>query len=329
MAKNKLKVQVVISWYVHELIKKLHAQYPNKEWSGIARIQKRNGFHEVTDIRFPKQSNHWAETEMKDGGLESLLEDIFNEHPEQLGERKCWLHSHHSMGCFRSGTDEAAKRSFNDWMQDYRRSIVTAYKGNQISYKCALNVFKPVNIEFDVPVVKQEFDLDSYLQSTMKDYTVYKKAYQQLEAERDKELALANQPYQPTDHEVNVLIDIFNVENTSENRESCADILIKNNKGHNQRAINIANETFEDNVEELLSYFGVVLFSDKLKELEDNIIVPTFPSYTSYPKGFDDPWKDKDLDKEKPLFGEDDMKYKNHTNHSYSNWYGHGRDYYD
>jgi hypothetical protein len=37
---TKLKVKMVISGYVHELIRKLHSEYSDEEWSGIARIEK-------------------------------------------------------------------------------------------------------------------------------------------------------------------------------------------------------------------------------------------------------------------------------------------------
>lgn len=306
MAKHKLKVSVVISWYVNELITRLHQLYPHKERSGIARIQKMRWYYEVTDIRFPKQSNHWAETEMKDTGLQDLLEDIVINNPTQLHEWKCRIHSHHNMWCFRSGTDETAKRSFNDGNQDYRRSIVTAYTDKwNVTYKCALNVFKPVNIEFDVPVVKQEFDMDSYLQKNLDDYEVYIKALDQLKAERDKALAQAQQPYQPTEHDINSLIDILNVENTDENRWICISLLEKNGKSRYDLNINIINDTFEEQAQELLSYFGFDLFSAKIKELEDNI--ETY-SFIGWPYT-----KRAEKEKEVPLFSNDDMKYKNHT----------------
>ncbi len=57
MANKKLKVSMRISGYVSELIKKLHELYPSEERSGIARVERRDGYYEVTDIRFPKQSN--------------------------------------------------------------------------------------------------------------------------------------------------------------------------------------------------------------------------------------------------------------------------------
>jgi len=316
MAKRKLNVQVVISGLVNELIAKLHNTYPHRERSGIARIEKKEGYYLVTDIRFPKQSNAWAETEMSQAGLQELLEDIFNTDPTHMHEWKCRLHSHHSMGCFRSGTDETAKCWFNDGMQDHRWSIVTAYttKGT-LSYKCALNVFKPVNIEFDVPVIQQEFDMESYLQKNMKDYTVYKKALQTLEASRDAKLAQLQQPYAPTQAEVDALIDIFNVESTDEVKAICTDILSKNGKDRNKLAITHANEEFEEMAEELLEYCEWDIFSKKLKELQENIIAPTYAQQYAIntPTQSRKYWDDIENKKQTPLFGDEDMKYKNHT----------------
>lgn len=271
MARPKLKVQVIISGYVAQLIDRLHEEYPNTEWSWIARIEKREWHYLVTDIRFPKQSNSWGNTEIKDGGLESLLEDIFTNNPEQLPERKVRIHSHHSMWVFRSGTDATAKASFNDWNMDYRWSIVTAYKGNTITYKCALNVFKPANIEFDVPVKAEDFNYEDYLSKIIPDYVTYKKAFDQLTAQRDAAMEEYNQPYVPTEADVSTLIDIFNVEDNEDNRASCLDIFEKNTKGQKKAGAHRITEEYDDACEELLEFFGWDIFADKLIELADSI----------------------------------------------------------
>jgi hypothetical protein len=114
---------------------------------------------------------------------------------------------------------------------DYRWSIVTAYKANSITYKCALNVFKPANIEFDVPIKAEEFNLEEYLSLTMPDYLTYKKAYDNLTAQKDAAMEEYNQPYVPTEADVITLINIFNVEDNEDNRASCLEILEKNSKG--------------------------------------------------------------------------------------------------
>lgn len=154
---------------------------------------------------------------------------------------------------------------------DYRWSIVTAYKGNTITYKCALNVFKPINVEFDVPVKAEEFNLEEYLMTTMPDYLVYKKALEQLTAQKDMALEEFNQPYVPTDADVTTLINIFNVEDNEDSRASCLEILEKNTKGQMKAGAHRITEEFNDQCEELLEYFGGDVFADKLIELADAI----------------------------------------------------------
>jgi len=304
-----------ISGYVNELIRKLHKKYPNKERSGIARVQKRDGYYEVTDIRFPKQSNMWVETEMKDGWLEALLEDIFTTNPEQLVEWKCWLHSHHSMWCFRSGTDETAKRSFNDGNLDYRWSIVTAYDAKGINYKCALNVFKPVNMEFNIPVKQEPFDLAGYMKAFGWDYETYSRAYKTLENDRDEKLLELQQTYTPNQSDIDQMISIFNVEGTPDDITIITKLLTTERNSSKNLRKNIINDTFADEVEELDSYFEVDYFSSKIKELEDNIISSVY-NYGS-PIWYRAPW----------LFDPEDTKYKNNTGNPFThNMHGYERD---
>jgi hypothetical protein len=100
---------------------------------------------------------------------------------------------------------------------DYRWSIVTAYKGNTINYKCALNVFKPVNMEFNIPVTQEQFDLEHYMKMYGQDYTLYNKQYTTLESQRDLQLEVLANEQEPSDDEMAKLIEIFNVDATEEN----------------------------------------------------------------------------------------------------------------
>lgn len=298
---------MVISWYVNELIKKLHQTYPNKERSGIARVQKRDGYYEVTDIRFPKQSNHWAETEMKDWGLDILLEDIFTQHPEQLVEWKCRLHSHHSMWCFWSWTDEATKTKFNDGNMDYRWSIVTAYSPKWIDYKCALNIFKPVNMEFNIPVTQQEFDVQRYMTIYWQDINAYNTEFHRLEMQRDQALQAEEQPYEPSQEDIQKMLDIFNVEWTEDDIAVVTKLLKKDWEGNRKFRLECINNIFKDEIDILKDKYQMDYFSDKLKELADNIIQYQSPyAYAWYPIGTPTEYKSRSL-------FDDDMKYNNHT----------------
>jgi hypothetical protein len=327
-----LKIQMVISWYVSKLIDKLHEEYPNKERSGIARVQRREWYYEVTDIRFPKQSNHGTETEMKDWGLEALLEDIFNKTPEQLGEWKCWLHSHHRMSCFWSGTDEATKATFNDGNMDYRWSIVTAYNTKGTDYKCALNVFKPVKVEYNVPVSTWEFDEEKYLQMYGVDMEWYKSQLAQLDATYEARFDEINGDYIPTQEDVNKMLEIFNIEWTPDDIEIINNLLIKQYKQDKWSKISELHTLYKDAVQELQDSYNVDFFSGKLKELKDNIIAPPYsfggnfwqhyaqPDYSvNYGRGRQSP-----LIPETP---QDDTKYTNHTGvRRYSPLYGDDRE---
>lgn len=304
MAKHKLRVKLVISGYVHELIRKLHQEYPSAERSWIARIEKKDGYYLMSDIRFPKQSNHWAETEMKDWWLEALLEDIFTQSPEQLHEWKCWIHSHHHMWCFWSGTDEAAKRSFNDWATDFRWSVVTAYDKNWPTYKCALNVFKPVNMEFNIPVGNEEFDITEYMRTFWLDYASYERKLKDLEYEYNWGLANLNQTYIPTEADIDSLVQIFNVEWTPEDREVIINLITKDYQSSKKDRKRRLDERYEEAVSDLQEEYQLDFFSDKIKELKDNIIPPIL--YRAEPRMW---W----YSQTRWLFDQNDTKYVNHT----------------
>lgn len=299
MAKHKLEVKLNISGYVHGIIEELHNQYPNKERSGIARIEKQANGYEMTDIRFPKQSNHWAETEIKDWWLSELLEEIFNETPEQLGERKCWIHSHHNMWVFRSGTDEAAKRSFNDGNMDYRRSVVTAYDKKGVTYKCALNIFNPVNQEFNIPVSYDEFDIAEYMQMVGQDYTEYNKIKTWLDEQLEIAITNLTENYEPSPQDIMTMISIFNVPGSEEDIAIIKKLLLKDFESRIEARIETLEENYNEELMELNAIFWINYFEDKLKELEDNIIAPAY-SYLWRPE------------KAIPLFKED-IKYNNNT----------------
>jgi len=351
MAK-KLNVSMVISWYVNELIAKLHNAYPHTERSGIGRVVKRQGYYEVIDVRFPKQTNTSGNTEMTDEWVNELLEDIFNTTPEQMGEWKLRLHSHHTMWCFRSGTDETAKHWFNDGQQDYRWSIVTAYNtAGKIDYLCALNVFKPVNVEFKVTTKAETINYSEYLKEHMQDYATYEKALDKLRQEKESKLGEVTGDYFPTPEEIGQLVAIFNVEDNEENRQQCYNLLAKDTKNKQTANIKAIENHYDAAAEELLSYFNGDVFSVKLKELSDNIQTASFPNH--YQNGWRwDPARqawiygeehtqrpdipgsraDEPGPRDAPLFDpEDDAKYTNHTCQwkvfsSFQNHYG---DYYD
>lgn len=286
MAKKTLPVKMVISWYVHWLVQALHEKYPHEERSGIARIEKKEWYYLLSDIRFPKQSNNASESEMSEWAVMELLEDIFDTAPEQLPERKCWIHSHHTMWCFWSHTDEIAKQGFDDGNIDYRWSIVTAYNAKGVDYKCALNVFKPIKAEFNVKVTTEEFDYDEYLANNMEHYHYYQSMKDTLLTEKESEENKIKLKYWTqifSDESIAEMISIFNVEDNEENRKVCIDLLKKWSKSSMEFELESNEKYYDIKLEELQDECGIDIFGAKLKELEDNIEKPKY-NYSFFQK---------------------------------------------
>lgn len=145
--------KIVINPFCHELIRRCHKQYKNLEWSGIARLEKRDWYYVMTDIVFGKQENSWTLTTITEEGVNEIGEKIFD-NGLPMGEYNCWLHSHHSMAVFWSGTDDAQKQSFDSGGRKHFFHVVTNYRWADCEpwYKGALTFYHPQNIEFEVDV---------------------------------------------------------------------------------------------------------------------------------------------------------------------------------
>lgn len=163
-------VQFKMSAYMHELIKRIHATYPNQEWSGIARAEKKDWYYLVSDILFGDQENSWTLTTISEKGMWQILEQMVEKAPEHMSEYCVWLHSHHSMRCFWSGTDEAQKQSFNNDDRKHFFHIVTNYDSNTKEpwYLWALTFYKPFKLEF-VGDVTVETDNSWYVDAWVQD----------------------------------------------------------------------------------------------------------------------------------------------------------------
>jgi len=65
----------------------------------------------ATDIFFPKQRNSSAYTEFTGQPIDELMEYLaLNNKIEDFGKYAIWLHSHHNMNAFRSGTDVSTRK---------------------------------------------------------------------------------------------------------------------------------------------------------------------------------------------------------------------------
>ena len=281
-----LKIDFRISWYVNELVKKLHAEYPWTERSAMARIEKKQWYYIMTDVRFAEQENSVTNTEMTKEGIAKLTEEILAQDPRQIQEFNCWLHSHHSMSCFWSWTDDEAKASFNDGNTKFFFSVVTAYKWDRIDYKCALDIYKPVRIELDIPVSVEARDEEKFYRETIKEYALMNKAIENLAKKRDEKLMALSVEWVVNENNVNELMSIMNVEDNEENAKIIIDLLDEQNAEAAEALKEAYIKEFEDNKSETITYFQWDTFEKKIRELKDAIKKPSY----SYSKGYD--WED-------------------------------------
>ena len=268
-----------VSGKFNELIKKLHAKYPHTERSGIARIVKRPWYYELIDIKFPEQSNHWAETEMTKEWIDKIIEDVLMTEPDNMEERKCWLHSHHRMGCFWSGTDAAAKAQFDDWNTKFWFSVVTAYKAStdEVDYKCALNIFKPIKLEIDIPVTIWDYTTEDIIAEVGKDrYDSVQIAIEEITTDRDQKIGAIVVDDNHSDRYIEEVLDILNAEDNTENRV-VVESLIKEQT--NEIVDNLKSSYEKDaqyKIDMLLESLGTTYVTTKMTELENNIKKTTF-----------------------------------------------------
>lgn len=151
---KKIPSKIIISPFVHELVKRIHDLYPWTEWSGIARLEKKDWHYLMSDIEFWEQVNSTALTTISEDGIAEIMWRIADTKPELLWEYNCRIHSHHSMERFWSGTDNAQKNSFDNWYTSHFFHVVTNYttvnKEKLPWYTWALTFYKPKKIEFVV-----------------------------------------------------------------------------------------------------------------------------------------------------------------------------------
>jgi len=291
-----MNIKFYISGYVNELVTRLHSEYPHQERSGIGRVEKQDWKYVLTDIRFPKQHNWPATTELTDDWLSLLLEELVVDDPSHLWDYKCWIHSHHSMSCFWSWTDEEAKRSFNDGNTRFRFSVVTAYSWGSVSYLWALNVFNPVNME--VAFTPQVLAITTADRDKIywENSTTIRKSLLAIEQERDKKIWLLVASGIPKEKDIVEMLDIFNSEDTQENRSAIIAILSEEEQHNIERLKEAYNRECAQSQQELLSSIGNDLVESRIEELKWNI---QRHIYTQYSRPFNKGWKKKKKSKSK------------------------------
>ena len=183
----KENITLLINDWCAEHIKTLHKEYPHEEWLAYCKVEPQwNWVFLMTDMVFPWQRTTSWDVETTIEWMQWLNKELIRRW-EKATDWNCVLHSHHSMGCFWSPTDDNARLSLNDWRQ-LAWAVVTAYKDDEINYKGCINFYKPYNIEIDVNVmnVEKETIREKYSEYLMKVDESEKKFYDYL-VETNKE----------------------------------------------------------------------------------------------------------------------------------------------
>ncbi len=152
-------MKLYISYNLNEVIKELHNQWKHKERSGLLKVQKIKWAYIAYDIFFPKQSNSTAYTTFTWDINEELIPYLQAKNElHAYSDYAVWIHSHHSMNAFWSGTDRDTRKDFASWGCNEFMSVVTSYKKGTheldwIFYNCTLDIFKPIDFEYDCEVI--------------------------------------------------------------------------------------------------------------------------------------------------------------------------------
>jgi len=263
-----VSVTMKVSWYMNELIARLHEDHPNKEWSGIAKVEKKDWYYLLSDILFCEQENSASNTEMTKEGLDSIAEKIMEVDPLNMHEWNCRLHSHHSMAVFWSGTDWEARNWFNDWNTKHWWSVVTSYQWGKMNYKCWLDVFIPTRLAFNVWIEVEQYSPDQIMRDRVEDYSSLETALESLkEVHLQEEQSLDIWSIDFSDFngylwDLLMWLDSTEVEDIVE--DSKVSLLSKKRESLTKK--------YDRDRYEIISAFWWNIYDTKIKELKDNEI---------------------------------------------------------
>ncbi len=136
-------ISIVLSEEVYNKIV-AYTNLLSSEITGLGLVEKfSNNIFKVTELYLPKQTVSGTQCELDDIAVCKLMDKIVAEgkNPSML---RFWWHSHNSMGCGWSTTDEDTGKKFAG--KEYLISLVSAHGGKM---KAKMNIYNPIEVELD------------------------------------------------------------------------------------------------------------------------------------------------------------------------------------
>ena len=93
-------------------IDKLIDEFPSKEFTLFGKTRVEGDEVHLIDIRVPNQTSTGGDTEVDEDEISQFLNELIDA-GEDPRDWNMWIHSHHSMGAFWSGTDTTQMDSFD------------------------------------------------------------------------------------------------------------------------------------------------------------------------------------------------------------------------
>ena len=136
-------MKIIIPHKIDKILKKLTKNFDH-EFTLFGKTKIIGSEIHILDIRVPVQESTGVDTEVSQDDLEKFLLELVedNENPKDWN---MWIHSHHSMSAFWSGTDRQQMSSFNTGGPEYFFHIVLSNNGR----RAAATLYKPFNVFVD------------------------------------------------------------------------------------------------------------------------------------------------------------------------------------
>jgi len=131
----------------------------DEEWTLFGKTEVSGDNLRLVEFRVCKQENGSGSTDVSEDDFAEFVEKLITD-GEDTQNWNVWIHSHHSMGAFFSGTDTAQMETFGKQGAPFIISIVLS--SGEKKALCWFSFFKPirVDIEMDIEVEPDESTLE-------------------------------------------------------------------------------------------------------------------------------------------------------------------------